>query len=59
MKQLHLLVIVQSRCLSLFGHTTRMLDKADARRILMVSPVRLEDTSRMFSYNAVQDYSKT
>jgi len=34
-KQPNLTAIIQSRCLSIFGHTTCMDDDADAKMILM------------------------
>ena len=37
-KQPHLSAIVQSRCLSLFGHIARMPDETDAKQILTASP---------------------
>jgi len=51
----HLVTIVQSRRLSLFGHTARMPDEADARKILTASTPK--ETTRTFSYYMVEDYS--
>ena len=38
-KQPKLTAIIQSRCLTLFGHIMRMDDNADAKRILLASPL--------------------
>ena len=39
MKQPKLTAIIQSRRLTLFGHIMRMDDNADAKRILLASPL--------------------
>ena len=61
MKQPKLTAVIQSRQLTLFGHIMCMDDNADAKRILLASPLadgRLEKTTRSFAHHMAQHRPK-
>ena len=53
--QPHLSAIVQAQCFFQFGHTVRIPDETDAKKILTASLGELEETTRTPSYN-MEDY---